>query len=244
MVGAAALGAMKPSGVFINVGRGKCVDEEALIKGGWGAVSEGATCVGGGGRGGGGRRGVWWWRGGSAAAPTVAPACYLILPWPPMCTHRPLLPAHAVLSEGRIRGAALDVMAVEPLPPTSPLWTMADRLLLSPHCADKTKVGLIMCGNTCSYMPARLRPFPPLQLVPTWRMVLLCPCRSSSSSLSSSLWTTWGATSKERSWPTLQTRRRDIEDMCLWGGSVAVFVLGTAAHVHLPVCWGILNQAR
>lgn len=33
MVDAAALAAMKPTGVFINVGRGKCVDEPALISG-------------------------------------------------------------------------------------------------------------------------------------------------------------------------------------------------------------------
>lgn len=33
MVDAEALSAMKPNAVFINIGRGKCVDEEALIKG-------------------------------------------------------------------------------------------------------------------------------------------------------------------------------------------------------------------
>lgn len=33
LVSAAAIAAMKPNGVFINVGRGKCVDEEALIDG-------------------------------------------------------------------------------------------------------------------------------------------------------------------------------------------------------------------
>jgi phosphoglycerate dehydrogenase-like enzyme len=32
MVGASAFASMKPTGVFINVGRGKCVDEEALIQ--------------------------------------------------------------------------------------------------------------------------------------------------------------------------------------------------------------------
>jgi phosphoglycerate dehydrogenase-like enzyme len=33
LISAAAIAAMKPNGVFINVGRGKCVDEEALIEG-------------------------------------------------------------------------------------------------------------------------------------------------------------------------------------------------------------------
>lgn len=33
LINAAALAAMKPNAVFINVGRGKCVDEEALIQG-------------------------------------------------------------------------------------------------------------------------------------------------------------------------------------------------------------------
>ncbi|GFR44249.1 hypothetical protein Agub_g5451, partial [Astrephomene gubernaculifera] len=75
MVDATAIAAMKPSGVFINVGRGGCVEEEALVE---------------------------------------------------------------ALQSGRIRGAALDVFAVEPLPPTSPLWHL-DNVLLSPHCADRTK---------------------------------------------------------------------------------------------------------
>ncbi len=46
--------------------------------------------------------------------------------------------SRAALRSGRIRGAALDVFYEEPLPPASPLWAM-DNVLLSPHCADRTK---------------------------------------------------------------------------------------------------------
>ncbi|EFJ46809.1 hypothetical protein VOLCADRAFT_92635, partial [Volvox carteri f. nagariensis] len=75
MVDAAAIAAMRPHAVFINVGRGKCVDEAALVE---------------------------------------------------------------ALQGGRIRGAALDVFDTEPLPPDSPLWKL-DNVLMSPHCADRTK---------------------------------------------------------------------------------------------------------
>ena len=37
----------------------------------------------------------------------------------------------------RIRGAALDVFEVEPLPAEHPLWTL-DNVLISPHSADHT----------------------------------------------------------------------------------------------------------
>lgn len=70
-----AIAAMRPNGVLVNVGRGKCVDEEALIE---------------------------------------------------------------ALTERRIRGAALDVFAAEPLPAASPLWGLPNAFL-SPHCADRTK---------------------------------------------------------------------------------------------------------
>lgn len=39
------------------------------------------------------------------------------------------------LQTGRIRGAALDVFDVEPLPPGNPLWSM-DNVLMTCHCVD------------------------------------------------------------------------------------------------------------
>lgn len=39
------------------------------------------------------------------------------------------------LNGGTIAGAYLDVFEVEPLPPSSPLWTM-DNVFITPHCAD------------------------------------------------------------------------------------------------------------
>jgi phosphoglycerate dehydrogenase-like enzyme len=42
------------------------------------------------------------------------------------------------LESGRIRGAALDVFAVEPLPPEHPFYKM-ENVLLSPHTADHVK---------------------------------------------------------------------------------------------------------
>ena len=65
---------MKESAVFINVGRGKTVDEEALVE---------------------------------------------------------------ALAARRIRGAALDVFEIEPLPAEHALWQL-DNVLLSPHTADHT----------------------------------------------------------------------------------------------------------
>jgi phosphoglycerate dehydrogenase-like enzyme len=68
------IAAMQPHAVFINVGRGATVDEEALVE---------------------------------------------------------------ALQNRRIRGAALDVFEVEPLPSEHALWTL-DNVLLSPHTADHT----------------------------------------------------------------------------------------------------------
>lgn len=41
----------------------------------------------------------------------------------------------AALREGRIKGAALDVFAREPLPPDHPLWDM-ENVILTPHCSS------------------------------------------------------------------------------------------------------------
>jgi D-2-hydroxyacid dehydrogenase (NADP+) len=40
-----------------------------------------------------------------------------------------------LLASGRIAGAGIDVAAVEPLPPTSPLWSLGDNVLITGHSA-------------------------------------------------------------------------------------------------------------
>lgn len=75
IVSGEVIAAMPAHAVFVNVGRGKCVDEAALI---------------------------------------------------------------AALREGRIKGAALDVFETEPLPPGHVLFGL-DNVLLTPHCADRTR---------------------------------------------------------------------------------------------------------
>lgn len=78
LLSAAALRCLRPHAVVMNIGRGACVDEAALLR---------------------------------------------------------------ALQSGAIRGAALDVFEVEPLPKDSPLWSLPN-VLLSPHNADRTKEGL------------------------------------------------------------------------------------------------------
>ena len=74
--GAQEFGAMKSTGVFVSLGRGAAVDEDALVD---------------------------------------------------------------VLSKGQIRGAALDVFKEEPLPSSSPLWALGDKILITAHNADLTE---------------------------------------------------------------------------------------------------------
>ena len=68
--------AMKSTGVFVSLGRGAAVDEDALVD---------------------------------------------------------------VLQKGQIRGAALDVFKEEPLPSSSPLWDLGDKILITAHNADLTE---------------------------------------------------------------------------------------------------------
>ncbi|WP_217648496.1 glyoxylate/hydroxypyruvate reductase A [Mitsuaria sp. PDC51] len=49
----------------------------------------------------------------------------------------------ALVNEGHLSGAALDVFATEPLPPDSPLWRHP-RLLVTPHIAAQPSVGPVV----------------------------------------------------------------------------------------------------
>jgi phosphoglycerate dehydrogenase-like enzyme len=68
------------------------------------------------------------------------------------------------LRSGRIRGAALDVFEIEPLPPESPLWDM-DNVLLSPHCTDHTRDWLADAANFFLEQLTRWRAGQPLKNV-------------------------------------------------------------------------------
>lgn len=65
-----------------------------------------------------------------------------------------------VLQEGWLRGAILDVTAVEPLPPDSPLWD-APNLLITPHISGEMPAGRarsveLFCKNLRLYLDGQL----------------------------------------------------------------------------------------
>ena len=96
LINAAALAALKPGAVLVNVARGVVVDEEALV---------------------------------------------------------------AALQSGHIGSAALDVFAVEPLPPDSALWDMSN-VLISPHSAstvtaENMRITDIFCHNLRCFIDDR-----------------------------------------------------------------------------------------
>lgn len=60
------------------------------------------------------------------------------------------------LQEGHLGGAALDVVAKEPLPPQSPLWTLPN-VLISPHSAstvtvENARLTDLFCDNLTRYL--------------------------------------------------------------------------------------------
>lgn len=75
---------------------------------------------------------------GAAALAAMKPSAILV-----NCARGPVVEEAALiaaLAEGRVRAAALDVFATEPLPPDSPLWTLPN-CFVTPHTA----------GETCAY---------------------------------------------------------------------------------------------
>ena len=93
MIDGRAIGLMRHGAVFVNVGRGAVVDEDALV---------------------------------------------------------------AALESGRLRGAALDVFATEPLPSDSPLWDLPN-VLISPHTAalsihENARIVELFCENVRRYL--------------------------------------------------------------------------------------------
>ncbi len=65
----------------------------------------------------------------------------------------------AALRDGRIAYAGLDVAAVEPLPPDSPLWDMPN-VMVSPHSAstapsENAKIAAIFCANLPHFLAGR-----------------------------------------------------------------------------------------
>jgi phosphoglycerate dehydrogenase-like enzyme len=66
------------------------------------------------------------------------------------------------LTDGKIRGAGLDVFEQEPIPEGDPIYKF-DNVLISPHCADQTKTWLLHAMNFFLQQYARFTAGQPLQ---------------------------------------------------------------------------------
>ena len=133
LVNAEAINAMRPNGVLINVGRGKTLEQDAVVKGEYfpyvryDVLQKMRSAL----------RNCGSWSPVQACQSNKAAGCkYLLLNILGYVVKGSFL-LDAALQEKRIRGAALDVFETEPLPEDSPLYEL-DNCLLSPHCADRT----------------------------------------------------------------------------------------------------------
>jgi phosphoglycerate dehydrogenase-like enzyme len=81
------------------------------------------------------------------------------------------------LQDGRLKGAGLDVTAVEPLPTDSPLWKL-DNVLLSPHNMDMTETFVSVLSSIVTDDVTQVKLFTALRLAahPIWYNFLLLHC--------------------------------------------------------------------
>ena len=124
-ISAEAIASMRSDAVFINIGRGKTVDEVALIKGQVPHMLCSSCLLWQSGQ------QVWHCRHSGLLHKWYS--CVAVTGGGLQISSVQPLP-HAALQERRIKGAGLDVFATEPLPLDSPLWKL-DNVLMSPHSA-------------------------------------------------------------------------------------------------------------
>jgi phosphoglycerate dehydrogenase-like enzyme len=76
----------------------------------------------------------------------------------------------AALESGQLRGAGLDVFEVEPLPKSSPLWSM-DNVIVSPHSGSTSdSENALICDIFCKNIRNFLEGQPMINLFDTTKM--------------------------------------------------------------------------